>query len=61
MAVELMGWGAAEASSFEIGEGAHLELEREWVGVRRDLVGWVVASSCGRALRVGVWRLVGYQ
>ena len=61
MALELMGWGAAEASSLEIREGAPLEMEGEWVGVGRDLVGWVVASSCERGLGVGVWRLVEYR
>ena len=45
----------------KIGEGAPLEGEEEWVGVGRDLVGWGVASSCGRGLGVGVWRLVGYR
>ena len=61
VAVELAGWGAAEASPLEIGEGAPLEVEGEWVGVGSDLVGWWVASSSGRGLGVGVWRLVGYQ
>ena len=35
VAVELVGWGEAEAPSLEIGEGAPLELEGEWVGVGR--------------------------
>ena len=58
--MELVGWGEAEASPLEIGEGAPLEGEGEWVGVGRDLVGWGVASNCGIVLGVGVWRLVGY-
>ena len=33
VAVELLGWGAAEASPLDIGEGAPLELEGGWVGV----------------------------
>ena len=61
VAVELMGWGAAEASPLEIGEGAPLELEGEWVGVGREFVGWVVASSCEKVLGVVVWLLVGYR
>ena len=60
MAVELMGWGAAEASPLEIGKGAPLELEGEWVGVGKEFVGWVVASSCEKGLGVVVWLLVGY-
>ena len=61
VAVELLGWGAAEASPLEIGEGAPLEGEGEWMGVGRYLVGRGVVSSCGRGLGVGVWRLVGYR
>ena len=58
MAVELVGWGAAEAQPLEIGEGAPLELKGEWVGT--DLVSLWFASSFGRGRGVGVWRLVGY-
>ena len=54
VAVELLGWGAAEAPPLDIGKGEPLVLEGEWVGVGRDLVGWVVASNCGRGLGVGV-------
>ena len=54
VAVELLAGGAAEASPLEIGMGSPLEMEGEWVGVGKDLVGWVVASSCGRGLGVGV-------
>ena len=61
VAVELLDWGAAEASPLEIGEGTPLDLEGGWVGVGRDLVGCVVASSCGRGLGVDVWILVGYR
>ena len=54
LAVELVGWGAAEASPLEIGKEAPLEGEGECVGVGRDLVGREVASSCGRGLGVGI-------
>ena len=53
--------GEAEASPLEIGEGAPLELEGEWVGVGREFVGWVVVSSCEKFLGVVVWLLVGYR
>ena len=53
MAVELVDWGAEEASHFEIGEG------HPWRG--GGLVGQGIASSCRRGLGVGVWRLVGYR
>ena len=53
--------GEAEASPLEIGEGAPLELKGEWVGVGREFVGWVVASSCENFLRAVVWLLVGYR
>ena len=54
MAVEFLAGGEAEASPLEIGEGAPLELEGEWVGVGREFVGWVVASSCEKGLGVVV-------
>ena len=53
--------GEAGASPLEIGEGAPLELEGEWVGVEREFVGWVVASSCEKVLGVVIWLLVGYR
>ena len=58
MAVDLMGWGEAEAPPLEIGKGASLEGEGEWVG--RDLVGLWFASSFGRGREVGGCRLVGH-
>ena len=61
MAGEVVGRGAAEASPLEIGEGESLEGEGEWVGVGRDIVGQRVASSFGRGLGVGGWRLVGHR
>ena len=54
VAVELLSGGEAEAPPLEIGEGAPLELEGEWVGVGREFVGWVVASSCEKFLGVVV-------
>ena len=55
-------WGGeAEASPLEIGEGSPLELKGEWVGVGREFVGWVVASSCEKVVVVVVWLLVGYR
>ena len=60
MAVELVGWGAAEAPPLKIGEGAPLDGEGEWVGVGWDLVGLWFASSFGRGRGVGGWRLVGH-
>ena len=53
--------GEAEASPLEIGEGAPLELEGEWVGVGREFVCWGAASSCEKVLGVVVWLLVGYR
>ena len=61
VAVELLAGGEAEASPLEIGKGAPLELEGEWVGMGREFMGWVVASSCEKGLGVGVWLLVGYR
>ena len=61
VAVELLAGGEAEASPLEINEGAPLDLEGEWVGVGREFVCWVVASSCEKGLGVVVWLLVGYQ
>ena len=61
VAVELLAGWEAEASPSEIGKGAPLDLEGEWVGVGKEVVGWVVASSCGKILGVVVWLLVGYQ
>ena len=61
VAAELLDGGEAEASPLEIGEGAPLELEGEWVGVGREFVCWGVASSCEKVLGVGVWILVGYR
>ena len=60
MAVELVGWGAAEAPPLEIGAGEPWEGEGEWVEVGRDLVGLWFASSFGRGRGVGGWRLVGH-
>ena len=60
MAVELVGWGSAEAPPLDIGEGARLEGEGEWVGVGRDLVGLWFASSFGRGCGFDGWRLVGH-
>ena len=60
VAVELLAGGEAEASPLKIGEGAPLELEGEWVGVGREFVVWVVASSCEKVLGVFVWLLVVY-
>ena len=61
VAVDFLAGGEAEASPLEIGEGAPLEPEGEWVGVGREFVGWVVASSCEKVIGVFVWILVGYR
>ena len=61
VAVELLAGGEAEASALDIGKGAPLDLEGEWVGVGREFVGWVVVSSCEKFLGVVVWLLVRYR
>ena len=58
---EVLAGGEAEASPLEIGEGAPLELEGEWVGVGREFVCWGAASSCEKVIGVVVWLLVGYR
>ena len=53
-------WGGGGGVTLGDRRGGILELEGEWVGVGRDFVGWVVASSCEKVLGVVVWLLVGY-
>ena len=53
VAMELVGWWAAEAPPLEIGEESPLE-------VGGDLVGLWFASSFGIGRGVGRWRLVGH-
>ena len=54
-------WGGGGGVTLGDRQGETLELEGEWVGVGREFVGWVVASSCEKGLGVVVWIIVEYR